>query len=173
MVGRKLDADGCKPRITGNGNFLSAEIAQNAEKEGLQILYGQPIWQGLRSSDDAFNSVQHDAFFLLVGVGQMKMLFTSQDRAHVGLLKNMLDEANIQCQIRNDCMSANFPGTAFSPQRWIVNDDDLPKAAESRETLRADPTQERSSWTCPGCGEKLEGQFLSCWNCGTTQNDAG
>ena len=103
----------------------------------------------------------------------MKMLFTSQDRAHVGLLKNMLDEANIQCQIRNDCMSANFPGTALSPELWIVNDDDLPKAAELRETLRGDPTQERSSWTCPRCGEKLEGQFLSCWNCGTTQNDAG
>lgn len=21
-------------------------------------------------------------------------------------------------------------------------------------------------WTCPGCGERIEGQFTGCWNCG-------
>ena len=25
------------------------------------------------------------------------------------------------------------------------------------------------SWTCPRCGEKLEGQFTACWSCGAAK----
>jgi predicted amidophosphoribosyltransferase len=24
----------------------------------------------------------------------------------------------------------------------------------------------REDWTCPGCGETIEGQFTECWSCG-------
>jgi hypothetical protein len=27
----------------------------------------------------------------------------------------------------------------------------------------------RGPWTCPACGEGLEGQFLECWSCGTVR----
>jgi hypothetical protein len=34
MAGKKLEADGCEPRNTGNGNFLTPKITKNAEADG-------------------------------------------------------------------------------------------------------------------------------------------
>jgi len=100
----------------------------------------------------------------------MKMLFTSSDRTAAGLLQSALQEAGIECELRNDAMQSNFPGAAFYPELWVLKDEDFAKAVELRDARLASSPLPATPWTCPSCGEQLEGQFLSCWKCGTNRD---
>jgi hypothetical protein len=63
----------------------------------------------------------------------MKMLFSSQIAPEVGLLKGLLDDEGIACEVRNESSSANFPGAAFQPELWVVSDADYERACEVRD----------------------------------------
>ena len=64
----------------------------------------------------------------------MRLLFSSQSGPEVGLLKNLLEENGIVAEVRNESAHSNFPGAAFQPEVWIVNDEDYRKACEVRDT---------------------------------------
>jgi hypothetical protein len=34
-----------------------------------------------------------------------------------------------------------------------------------RRRGETEPTGDDETWTCPSCGERIDGQFTSCWNC--------
>ena len=93
----------------------------------------------------------------------MKRVFTSHDSAEVGLLKSLLEEAGIECFTRNETQA--YVGAAFSPELWIVREEDLPAAEKICREWRQ-PTADQSRWKCETCGEELEGQFAACWKCG-------
>jgi len=98
----------------------------------------------------------------------MKLLFTTVDRAQLTLLEGLLEEAGIECEVRNEFTSANYPPVPYAPEIWVMRDEDFGKAVELRDTLRGStPSEPHASWTCPKCGERVEGQFSSCWKCGT------
>jgi hypothetical protein len=101
----------------------------------------------------------------------MKMLFTSMDRTAVGILRGIIEEAGIEFEVRNDATNANYPTGPFYPELWIIFDEDFAKAVELRDAWRATPSAELTPWTCPGCGEKLEAQFSSCWKCGVIRDE--
>jgi len=63
----------------------------------------------------------------------MKLLFSSPSEPEVGLLKNLLEENGIAAEIRNASVHSNFPGAAFQPEIWILNDEHYPKACELRD----------------------------------------
>ena len=63
----------------------------------------------------------------------MKMLFTSPEGPEVGLVKGLLDEAGIPCEVRNENSYANFAEGAFMPELWVLDEADFPKAAELRD----------------------------------------
>ena len=45
----------------------------------------------------------------------------------------------------------------------------LGRSERARELVEQElhgPGLEEPAWTCPGCGERIEGQFTECWNCG-------
>jgi hypothetical protein len=100
----------------------------------------------------------------------MKMLFTSMNRTEAGLLKSILENAGIEFEMRNEFTNANYPSAEFAPELWVIHDEDFPKAAQLRDEWRRAPRPDQSPWTCPNCGEPLEGQFSSCWQCGTSRN---
>lgn len=64
----------------------------------------------------------------------MKMLFSSANMPEVGLLKSLLDEAGIASEVRNEDSYPNFPGAAFQPEIWVIDEKDYPKACEIRDT---------------------------------------
>ena len=99
----------------------------------------------------------------------MKMLYSSMNRTEVGLLRSLLEEAGIEFEVRNEFMNANYPIAPFYPELWVIQDEDFIKAAEIRDAWRATPAAIPSPWTCPGCGEQLDGQFTSCWKCGANR----
>src|SRR2546426_7976299 len=96
----------------------------------------------------------------------MKFLFSSSHGPEAGMLKSVLDEAGIPCELRNENSYSNFPGAAFYPELWILSDDDYPKAVELRDAWRGTLTQTSEPWICPLCKEESEGQFARCWKCG-------
>jgi hypothetical protein len=74
----------------------------------------------------------------------MKMLFSSPNAPEVGLLKDLLDGAGIACEMRNESAYANFPGAAFQPEIWVVNDADYMKACEVRDAWCLSPPPDAS-----------------------------
>ena len=100
----------------------------------------------------------------------MKKLFVSANSVELGALKNLLEVASIEYEVRNEVTHENFPGAAFYPELWVVHEADFARAMEIRDVWRSTP-RSREAWKCGNCGEDLEGQFLSCWKCGTGRSD--
>jgi hypothetical protein len=109
----------------------------------------------------------------------MKHLFTASsmiDGANIQMLKDLLDEVEIRCMIRNEYLSSAMGETPFletSPELWILNDEDYPRARQIIETWRTTRIEINQPWTCAQCGEVIEGQFTSCWQCGTDDKPKG
>ncbi|WP_163577883.1 putative signal transducing protein [Halomonas faecis] len=85
--------------------------------------------------------------------------------SHVG---NLLEAAGIPVERHNLALgggAGELPLTECEPQIWVA-----PHNCERAEALiHAAMTgiSGAPGWTCPGCGEALEGAFDTCWRCGT------
>lgn len=102
----------------------------------------------------------------------MKHVFDHIDFTIVGHLQTVLAAEGIQTEIRNlggSAMAGELPFTQVYPELWILKDSDEPKARKIiREYRDKDGAPTGPNWTCPSCGEAIEGVFGACWNCGTT-----
>ncbi len=91
----------------------------------------------------------------------MKILFSSPSKPQVALLKSVLDEAGLACEIRNENTHPNLPGAASQPEIWVVNDADYAEACQVRDawhrTRRAEPPQEEA-----GGSQSARGKALLC-----------
>jgi hypothetical protein len=58
----------------------------------------------------------------------MKLLFSSPNSALVGLAQSLLESANIASEIRNDGVSQAMPGLPFTPELWVLRDEDFEEA---------------------------------------------
>ena len=74
------------------------------------------------------------------------MVYSSLSAPEVGLLRGLLEQAGIACEVRNENIFATLPGAAFQPEVWILNDDDYSRACEVRDAWRQ-PLPEQAS--CP------------------------
>ena len=101
----------------------------------------------------------------------MKILFSSPQNQEVERLKNALNEAAIQCEVRNENAYTFFPGAEFYPELWVLNEGDFQKATELRDALLKLASAPANSWICNACGEESEGQFTACWKCGAIREE--
>lgn len=99
----------------------------------------------------------------------MKLLYSSNDIRGIGVVRSVLDEAGVVYEVQNETIP--YPGTIFYPEVW-VDDSEYARACELRDAVTKLPAARQNSWTCPSCGEPLEGQFGSCWKCGANRNVA-
>lgn len=81
----------------------------------------------------------------------MKMLFSSPSGSEVGLLKGLLDEAGVACEIRNESTYSNLPAAPFQPEIWVVNDEDYTKACEVRNVCHRSLSPEAPQQSAAGC----------------------
>ena len=97
----------------------------------------------------------------------MKYLFTATTLSPDNeMLKSILEQADIPCMIRNEYLSMAAGELPFvPPELWILNDEDYPRAKEIVAEWQNAKTENHGAWVCR-CGETIEGQFSSCWNCG-------
>jgi len=99
----------------------------------------------------------------------MRRVFTTTPMsADQQIVKDLLDDAEIPCMVRNENLSTalgELPFTECSPEIWIMHDEDFSRATQLVDAWRTAYMQDQVPWVCR-CGEAIEGQFSSCWNCG-------
>lgn len=97
----------------------------------------------------------------------MKVVFSSPNALVVAHWRGLLEAAGIPCRIRNEFLggaAGELPPIECWQQlcvepRW--------EAAALAAIARGQSGETRDpAWTCPSCGEHIEGQFTACWNCG-------
>ncbi len=102
----------------------------------------------------------------------MQRIYGARDLAEAQFVKGLLDAQEIPAVVQGGPLQAvlgEIPVTPESlPSVW-VNEPDAQRALQIIDELkRGGPAalDPQPAWTCPRCGEVLEGQFSSCWNCG-------
>ncbi|MBF8270744.1 MAG: hypothetical protein HW386_2453 [Gammaproteobacteria bacterium] len=98
----------------------------------------------------------------------MIKLYSSDDTVLIGHLQSVLEEAGITCWIKNRFLAAGIgelPPTAVWPELWLHQESDINQAMTIISPIIKPPAARHSPWQCH-CGERLEGQFDCCWQCG-------
>jgi hypothetical protein len=88
------------------------------------------------------------------------------------MVVDLLETQGIAAKVQGEHIFAVRGALPISyPTVWVLDEDDYDRARElvlayeqnaapGSEDLAAEP------WTCPQCGERIEGQFGLCWQCG-------
>ena len=96
-------------------------------------------------------------------------VFNYWDRPQAGLLKEILAHEGINCTLRNDQLSSaigEIPFVECYPELWVIDDEAFPRAQIFLQAWLKSDQAITEPWTCPVCGERIEGQFGACWACG-------
>lgn len=103
----------------------------------------------------------------------MKHLFSADTIAldvTFQLMISMLENAGIEFIIRNEQLGiakGDIPWVECVKELWVQNDDDYSRAKEIIDEWEKSVAVKHEPWICPNCKETNEGQFTSCWKCGT------
>jgi hypothetical protein len=106
----------------------------------------------------------------------LKKLLSSNNFSEAGLLKSQLEAEGIACVIRNENLaigSGTVPFMECYPELWVLHDEDFASAQELLAAWQEQADQPMEPWTCPECGEEIEGQFDACWQCGYEKEAPG
>ena len=98
----------------------------------------------------------------------MRKIHTSPSLVEIAHLRNLLEAQGIGCHVRNDQLAGvvgEIPFVECWPELWLQRPGDALRARAVID-LALRPSPASDPWTCPGCGERIEGQFGVCWNCG-------
>lgn len=90
------------------------------------------------------------------------------------LLKGLLEQRGIPCLIRNERLltaMGEIPFVECFPELWVLNDEDYPIARSIADDWQQPPPSEGAEWTCPRCGEAVDGDLGECWNCGCPRDE--
>ena len=99
---------------------------------------------------------------------KMKKIYTTAESFQIGYVVSMLEKSGIEYVVRNDFLSGalgELPATECWPEIWIIHDEDFDSAMEIVNQTN-DEISDQGPWKC-SCGEENEGQFGSCWKCGS------
>lgn len=98
----------------------------------------------------------------------MQRVYTSDNLMLAGLVKSHLEENDIPCLLKNESLAGGIgelPPIECWPEVWICDDNDMIRAERIINKMQSEFNVQTEDWQC-ACGEKIEGQFSACWNCG-------
>ena len=104
----------------------------------------------------------------------VRRLTSCKNIAEAGLLKGLLTERGIACEIKGTYLSmglGELPFTECYPEIWVAGEEEFETAKGILQEWRSQEVAPQESWRCAQCGEENEGQFTSCWQCGWTKPD--
>ena len=99
----------------------------------------------------------------------MRKVYSSDNLLLIGHLREVLESHRIGCMTRNEYLAGGIgelPAMECWPELWVTDDADHERASELVRAMLAIDMDRYGDWTCPGCGEPIEGQFSTCWQCG-------
>lgn len=97
----------------------------------------------------------------------MKRVYSSNLLADVQHFKNVLEQAGIECELRNEQLTGGLGEIPFlecEPELW-VGDSDAAQAEAIIAGERETASEDAMPWRCARCGEVNEPQFGACWQC--------
>ncbi len=97
----------------------------------------------------------------------MRRLTNAPNLALATLWADLLCHAGVPTTVQRayaSSIAGELPPDQALPELWVVDDDRLEYARGLLYELRHPMTRH---WLCPGCGERIDGPFEQCWNCGT------
>lgn len=81
---------------------------------------------------------------------------------------NLLEQAGIACRLTGVHLqggAGEIPVDQCGPDLWIEHERDREAALQIIDGRADDAAGRRPFWHCGNCGEWLEPQFTSCWQC--------
>jgi len=101
----------------------------------------------------------------------MKRIYTSLHDADplFGYVKAMLESQGIECTVTGEHAGELAGRLPARPLLWVVDDAKYEEAVKIMRTAEATVDGNTTPWRCPGCGEKIDGQFAECWKCGVNR----
>jgi len=107
-------------------------------------------------------------------------LYVGRDSMDAHFVRAQLEAHGIPATVMGENLSfarGDLPMTLETlPSVW-VNEQHSDEAKQivaelsdaQQRSARGEATEQPAPWTCPGCDEKVEGQFDQCWKCGTSR----
>jgi hypothetical protein len=101
----------------------------------------------------------------------VKKVYMAENPVAAQMVVDMLQAEGIAAVAQGEHIFAVRGALPVSyPTVWVLDDDDYDRgraialaydqnAAQARKEVAPEP------WTCPQCGERIEGQFGLCWQC--------
>jgi hypothetical protein len=109
----------------------------------------------------------------------VKRVFTAHDVTEAHLVRGLLESRGLTVAVHAEDLwgtRGEVPFIDAWPTVWVVDD---AREAEARELVRqyesggTEPASQMEAWRCPQCGQQLEPQFTSCWQCGAERPSGG
>jgi hypothetical protein len=103
----------------------------------------------------------------------MKKLYVSQSLIDVESRKELLDQAEIPCTIKNqrsNMLGGEIPFVEVFPELWVLQNDDFERAQRLLKDWEEAPPLDNTAWTCASCGEIHQKEFTTCWKCNKERN---
>jgi hypothetical protein len=97
----------------------------------------------------------------------VSVVYSSPNLTLVAHFRALLDSLGIPSRIRNEFLAGaagELPPIDCWPELVVEERWEEEARRAIAEARREAPRG--ADWTCPGCGERIEGQFTACWNCG-------
>jgi len=105
-------------------------------------------------------------------VPRLKRVYQARDTVEAEFVRNLLEGQGIAATVHGANISSWLSpvmGSAVAPGVF-VDEADLPAARELVRRYQQRDLPAGEPWTCPRCGEAIEGQFTQCWNCGAERD---
>jgi hypothetical protein len=96
----------------------------------------------------------------------VKRLVQAPNIALASLWADLLRQAGIEASVQRyyaSSIAGDIPPDQALPEIWVFDDAQLERA---RALLAEMQRPAWRHWLCPGCGERIDGPFEQCWNCG-------
>lgn len=100
----------------------------------------------------------------------MKKIGQAPNIAIAQLWVDMLREQGMDVNMQRYFLggaAGDLPPDQCLPELWVQDDDQQERAKQLLAEIARTPQR---NWVCSGCGERIEGGFEQCWNCGTMLN---
>ena len=106
----------------------------------------------------------------------MKEIFVHPDLTQMAHCRSILEEAGIECFIRNEeshDLIAGLPDLMRQPSLCVTDDANAERARELLREFESVGKGDATDWKCPQCGETVPGNFGSCWKCDALRPQPG
>ncbi len=104
---------------------------------------------------------------------RLKRIYQARDTMEAEFVRGLLDAEGIPAVVQGAALEIALSpllGGSTLPVVCVRQEDTACAEQVIARYQRGEIPSAGKPWTCPGCGEAIEGQFTECWKCGTARD---